>query len=120
MPDDSFKEFVLDQLTALPDVRAKAMFGAQSLYSGGHFFAILDEGRLFFKTDAQSQADYTARGMGPFTYESRGRVMTMAYHEVPPDVLENVPELTDWARKAIQVAGVKLNARKPGRSNQRP
>jgi TfoX/Sxy family transcriptional regulator of competence genes len=44
----------------------------------------------------------------------------MAYHEVPPDVLENVPELTDWARKAIQVAGVKLNARKPRRSNQRP
>ena len=77
MPDDSFKEFVLDQLSALPDVRARAMFGAHGLYSGEHFFGILDEGRLFFKTDAQSQADYTARGMGPFTYESKGKVMTM-------------------------------------------
>jgi TfoX/Sxy family transcriptional regulator of competence genes len=28
MADDSFKEFVLDQLSALPDVRARAMFGA--------------------------------------------------------------------------------------------
>ena len=70
--DDSFKEFVLDQLGALPDVRARAMFGAHGLYSGESFFAILDEGRLFFKTDAQSQADYTARGMGPFTYEMKG------------------------------------------------
>jgi len=35
----------------------------------------LDEGRLFFKTDAQSQADYTMRGMGPFTYEMKGRVL---------------------------------------------
>jgi DNA transformation protein and related proteins len=104
MPDDSFKEFVLDQLSALPDLRAKAMFGAHGLYSGDKFFGIVDEGRLFFKTDAASAADYTARGMGPFTYESRGKVMTMAYHEVPPDVLENAPELTDWARRAIQIA----------------
>ena len=107
MADDSFKEFVLDQLSALPDVRAKAMFGAHGIYSGEHFFGILDEGRLFFKTDAASQADYTARGMGPFTYESRGKVMTMSYHEVPPDVLEQPQELTIWARRAIQVAAAK-------------
>jgi DNA transformation protein len=104
MPDNSFKEFVLDQLSALPDVRARAMFGAHGLYSGDHFFAILDEGRLFFKTDAASQADYTARGMGPFTYESRGKVMTMSYHEVPADALEQPQELVEWARKAIGVA----------------
>ena len=43
MPDDSFKEFVLDQLGALPDVRAKAMFGSHGIYSGETFFGILDE-----------------------------------------------------------------------------
>jgi TfoX/Sxy family transcriptional regulator of competence genes len=51
MPYDSIKEFVPGQLSALPDVRARAMFGANGLYSGGHFFGILDESRLFFKTD---------------------------------------------------------------------
>jgi DNA transformation protein len=107
VPDDSFKEFVLDQLNALPELRAKAMFGAHGLYSGGRFFGILDEGRLFFKTDAVSQADYTSHGMGPFTYEMKGKTMTMAYHEVPPDVLENAPELTDWARRAILLAAKK-------------
>ena len=113
MADDSFKEFVLDQLSALPDVRARAMFGAHGLYSGDHFFGILDEGRLFFKTDAKSQTDYTARGMGPFTYESKGKVMTMSYHEVPPDVLEQPQELVEWARKAIGIAASsKLTAKK--------
>ena len=107
MPDDSFKEFVLDQLGALPELRARAMFGAHGLYAGENFFGILDEGRLFFKTDAASAADYTARGMGPFTYESKGKVLTMAYHEVPPDVLENAPELTAWAQRAIQLAAAK-------------
>jgi DNA transformation protein len=111
MPDDSFNEFVLDQLSALPDLRAKAMFGAHGLYCGENFFGILDEGRLFFKTDAASQADYTARGMGPFTYEMKGRLMTMAYHEVPPDVLEQPHELTAWARRAIQIAAAKPKRR---------
>ena len=110
MPDDSFKEFVLDQLHALPDVRAKAMFGAHGLYQGEHFFAILDEGRLFFKTDAAGEKDFTARGMGPFTYESKGKTLTMAYHEVPPDILENAPELVQWAQRAIGVAAQKKKA----------
>ena len=115
MPDDSFKEFVLDQLSALPELRARAMFGAHGLYSGGRFFGILDEGRLFFKTDTQSQADYTARGMGPFTYESKGKLMTMAYYEVPPDVLEQPQELAEWARKAIGVAASSRKQAKPAR-----
>jgi len=112
MANDSFKEFVLDQLGALPELRARAMFGAHGIYCGDKFFGILDEGRLFFKTDAASVADYTARGMGAFTYESKGKVMTMAYHEVPPDVLENAPELTAWARRAIEIASSK---KKPAR-----
>src|SRR5271170_4364800 len=116
MPDDSFKEFVLDQLGALPELRSRAMFGAHGLYSDETFFGILDEGRLFFKTDTVSQADYTARGMGSFTYESKGKVMTMAYHEVPPDVLENARQLTEWARRAIEVAaGSKKSSKRPGR-----
>jgi DNA transformation protein and related proteins len=112
MPDDSFKEFVLDQLSALPELRARAMFGAQGLYSGEKFFGILDAGRLFFKTDASSQVDYTSRGMKPFIYEMKGRVMTMAYHEVPLEVLESAPELTEWARRAIELAAAKKSARR--------
>jgi len=107
MADDSFKEFVLDQLSALPELRAKAMFGAHGLYCGEKFFGILDEGRLFFKTDQQSQADYLARGMGPFTYEMRGKAVTVSYHEVPPDMLEQPQELTVWAQRAIRIAATK-------------
>jgi len=115
MADDSFKEFVLDQLHVLPGLRAKAMFGAHGLYSENHFFAILDEGRLFFKTNEQSQTEYIARGMGPFTYQLKGKTMSMSYHEVPPDVLEQPQELTAWARRAIQIA-----AEKPVRSKRKP
>jgi len=112
---DSFKAFVFDQLSALPELRARAMFGAHGLYAGDKFFGILDEGRLFFKTDAQSQVEYSARGMGPFTYEMKGKVMTMAYHEVPPEILEQPLELVEWARRAIQLAAVKSKRPKKSR-----
>ncbi len=104
MPDDSFAEFVLDQLRALPDVRMKAMFGAHALFCGEKIFGIVDEGRLFFKTDAQSQEDYISRGMEPFTYKAKGKTVTMSYHEVPPDVLENPQEMALWAARAMKAA----------------
>jgi hypothetical protein len=33
MPDDTFKEFVLDQLSALPELRART-FAVNGLYAG--------------------------------------------------------------------------------------
>ena len=83
------------------------MFGAHGLYGGEKFFGILDAGRLFFKTDATTEKDFRERGLPPFTYELKGKLMTMAYHEVPPEILEQPHELTAWARKAIALAAAK-------------
>ena len=63
--------------------------------------------------------------MGPFTYESKGKVMTMSYHEVPLDVLESPPELITWARRAIQLAASKQRSKPrphpaPPRPKRRP
>jgi DNA transformation protein len=104
MLDESFIEFVLDQLAALPEVRAKAMFGGHGLYQADRFFGILMEGRLYFKVDEASRAAFVERGMGPFTYEKARRTLAMNYFEVPPDVLENREELVAWANRAIQSA----------------
>src|SRR5207302_1728335 len=41
MSVDSFKEFVLDQLGALPELRSRAMFGGHGLYQADCFFGIL-------------------------------------------------------------------------------
>jgi DNA transformation protein and related proteins len=107
MANDSFKEFVLDQLSTLPEVRTRAMFGAHGLYCGETFFGILDEGRLFFKTDDQSQKAYIAQGMGSFTYKAKGKIVSLGFHEVPPDVLESAPELVAWAQRAVKIAAAK-------------
>jgi len=108
MPDESFKEFVLDQLGALPEVRAKAMFGGYGLYQADRFFAILMDGRLYFKTDEQTRIAYVERRMGPFLYEKARRTLTINYFEVPLDVLESREDLVSWAQRAIQASAAKL------------
>ncbi len=104
MPDDSFKEFVLDQLRALPELRARAMFGGHGLYSGANFFGILTGGQLYFKVDETIRAAYAERGMKPFAYTKAKKVMTMNYYEVPPEILENAELAVTWANQSIRLA----------------
>lgn len=117
MAGESFKDFVLDQLSALPELRAKAMFGGHGLYQADRFFGILMDGRLYFKTDEQTRAAYVDRGMEPFVYEKARQTMTIHYFEVPPDVLENREDLVAWANRAVQAAATRPK-KSPKRSTQ--
>ena len=47
--DESFKDFVLDQLQDLDGVDARRMFGGYGLYRDETFFGILHRGKLYFK-----------------------------------------------------------------------
>jgi len=102
--DGSFKDFVVDQLGGLPELRVKAMFGGHGLYAGDKFFGILMAGRLYFRTDDRTRPFYEQRGSAPFVYEKARQTVAMRYFEVPADVLESKGELLEWARQAIAVS----------------
>lgn len=102
MTDDSFKDFVLDQLVGLSDVSVRKMFGAFGLYSGGTFFAIVDEGVLYFKTNKETRQKYIDAGTDCFHVNDEQTLKN--YFEVPADVLENPEMLSEWAGEAIEVA----------------
>ncbi|MDC4204965.1 MAG: TfoX/Sxy family protein [Candidatus Manganitrophus sp.] len=99
MKDESFREFVLDQLSPLEGIHCRPMFGGQGLYRDGHFFGILFKGRLYFKTDDASRSDYVEMGMKPFRPSAQQTLKT--YYEVPVDVLEDPEQLKGWAERAI-------------------
>jgi DNA transformation protein len=101
--EDSFRDFVLDQLHSLGDIRCRAMFGGYGLYLGEDFFGIVYDGRLYFKTDEGTRKKYERNGMGPFA-PSETQVLKN-YFEVPEEVLEDAEELTVWAREAAARKG---------------
>src|SRR5262245_490037 len=102
MRDDSFKEFAIDQLRGLGEVECRAMFGGYGIYAGDCFFGIIFNGRLYFKTNEASRADYIARSMEPFRPKPNQELGN--YYEVPPDVIEDSAQLEAWAREAARHA----------------
>ena len=95
---DGFRDFVLDQLSELPGLTSRAMFGGYGLYCGKVFFGIVHKGRLYFKTNTTTEPRYREREMKPFRPNAKQTLK--AYYEVPVDVLEDAGELTIWAQLA--------------------
>jgi DNA transformation protein len=99
--DQDFLEFVQDQLSGLRSLTSRRMFGALGVYQGENFFAIIDDGVLYFITDAETRPRYEARGLKPFEYQPGKFLRT--YYPIPVDVLEDDTELQAWAEEAIAV-----------------
>jgi DNA transformation protein and related proteins len=102
MQNESFTDFVLDQLEELPNITARRMFGGFGLYCEKYFFGIISKSELYFKTDATTRTSYTQRGMKPFT--PNPQQILKNYLEVPVDILEDRQSLVEWAREAVRVA----------------
>ena len=100
--DDTFVEFICDQLDNFAIVTYKAMFGGYGLYCGDLFFAIVFDGRLYFKTDEESQKRYEEWDSEPFQPNAKQRLKS--YFEVPIEILEEAPRLVEWAEEAYTAA----------------
>lgn len=99
--DDGFRDFIVgDQLGEL-DVDCRAMFGGYGLYYRDHFFGIISQSRLYFKTDSASRRKYIEAGCGPFQPNPSQTLKN--YFEVPPDVIEETARLTEWALEAARI-----------------
>lgn len=100
----SYLAFVLDQMANLTGLATKRMFGGIGIYRNGTFFAVIDNDTLFFKVDEVLAQRYRDQGMPPFMPIPGAKPM-MGYYQVPPDVLEDGPQLVSWAKDSIAVAG---------------
>jgi DNA transformation protein len=97
---DGFKDFVLDQLAGLRQVRCRAMFGGYGLYQSTTFFGIIHKGRLYFKVTPETVAHYTTHGMKPFRPNTKQTLKS--FYEVPIDVIEDVEQLNEWAEQSVR------------------
>lgn len=105
MKQSDFVEYVVhDLLSALPGVRARAMFGGWGIYKEDVIFAIIVDDQLYFKVDKTNQGQYERHGSRPFTYQSRGKSVAMSYWEVPAEVIDDREEVTRWAEESYHIS----------------
>lgn len=112
---DGFRAYVLEQLSGVDGLQARAMFGGIGLYANDIFFGMLAADTLYLKVDDENRGQYEAAGMTAFKPYA-DRPMTMSYYQVPVEVLEDSEDLAVWARSAIRAA---KNSHKTPRSATR-
>ena len=111
--DEGFLAWLRELLEPLGKVSVRRMFGGHGVYVDGLFIAIVDEGRAWFKADAQTEADFAAAGCSPFVFEARGgREVPTSYWSLPESALDSPEDMQPWARKAIAAALRKPAAKK--------
>lgn len=97
--DESFLYFILDQISLIPDITYRKMFGSWGLYQREQFFGIVSQGVLYLKTNQKIVSKFINYGMKPF---APNKTQTLKnYFEVPGDILENREELARWVRESI-------------------
>jgi DNA transformation protein and related proteins len=101
---DGFRAYVLDQLADLGEVTPRSMFGGIGLYRGDVFFGLIARDVLYLKVDDRTRPEYEAAGMTGFQPYPDREKMSTNYYEVPLAVLESAGTLTQWARRAVDVA----------------
>jgi DNA transformation protein and related proteins len=80
------------------------MFGGYTIRKNGLSFALIFDDEIYFKVDDTNRKDYERMESTPFTYEAKGKVITVSSWKVPIEVLEDFATLMEWIEKSYQVA----------------
>ena len=92
-----YLNFVLEQLSAVGDVKGRAMFGGYGIFHEGLMFALISEDTLYFKVSESNRDMYKRAQSRPFPHG-------ISYWEVPTDVLEENTKLHEWVNISIESA----------------
>lgn len=113
-PLDPLAEFVRDQLRDWAPVTARPLFGGWGVYDGAVMFGLIARDAIYFRVDGTNRPQYEiAGGAKPFIYEMpNGKIIEMAYCEVPAEILDDTEELARWAAQA-KAAAFRAKSGKP-------
>ena len=91
--NDSYKDFVLDQLAGLGAFETKRMFGGLALLFQGSAFAKIKHDKVWLKVDESNRNDFVSRNMKQYTY-GRDNSRRLNFYEAPVEVIAGDFELT--------------------------
>jgi DNA transformation protein len=103
--DPSFVAHAVDLVSLLGPVEARRMFGGHGLYAEGVMFALLDDGELFMKTDAETRERFAQAGCRQWQYvHGKVRMENTGYFRPPDEAHEDPEAMLPWARLAVSAA----------------
>ncbi len=92
---------LLAPLEAVRPITSRKMFGGVGVYCEGVFFAVVDDDRLYLKTDAELDPRFDAVGAAQWVVEGPSGG-PMPYRELPGGL--GPEEVAEWVDLAVAVA----------------
>jgi DNA transformation protein len=102
--DPRLSELAEELFGAVGRISVRNMFGGGGVYCDGVMFALIADGVIYLKADAQSQANFEAEGLGPFVYQGKAKPVAMSYWRMPERLLDDPDEAVAWGRDAVRAA----------------
>jgi DNA transformation protein len=108
-----FADYVLELLQGMGRVEARRMFGGAGLFRDGLMFGVLVDDVVYFRVNADLQAELETRGSAPWTYSVKkdGSVREMGYWRMPETAADDPDEAVEIGRKALVAAHERKSAR---------
>lgn len=110
-----FVEYLTEQLQPLGAVSARAMFGGWGFYLDGRMFALVAMEAFYIKADDENRAEFEARGLEPFRYETNGKTSVMGYFQPPAEAMDDGELLCAWSRKGVEAAARAAKKKRPAK-----
>ncbi len=99
------RDGLLDLFASFGPIDIRRMFGGYGLSVDGLTFGLVIGDQIYLKTDDETRPRFAAEGCTPFSYQAKGRPVTLTSYWRMPDRLYDEPdELAAWARDALGVA----------------
>lgn len=97
---DAFQDLMAPLTTVLP----KRMFGGVGLFVDGLMVALVIDEQLYLKTSPSTRKYFEQEGLPAFTYQRKGKTISLSYYLAPESFLEDPDDALLWGRRAIEAA----------------
>ena len=101
---NEFLEYILELFEPSGGISTRRMFGGYAIRKNDVPIALIFQDEIYFKVDDSNRPDYEKMNSKPFTYEKKGKTITVSNWKLPIEILEDTDTLMQWIEKSYHVA----------------
>jgi len=114
--DEGLFAWVQEALEPMGTVTLRKMMGGATLYLDGTIFAIIVDGELWMKSDAEADAIWDTISTERFTVTFKdGKVDSMNYRRAPSDVYDDAEAMRKWVSVSVEAGRRRVVKKRPKR-----
>jgi DNA transformation protein len=114
--DEGLYAWVQEALEPMGSVSMRKMMGGATLYLDSIIFAIMVDGELWLKSDAEADPVWDAESRERFTVTFKdGTVDSMNYRRAPGDVYDDAEAMQRWVSVSVEAGRRRVVKKRPSR-----